>query len=76
MNNLSSTLLNTFIILVIVWLIVLIIAIITLTKRKDIIMPIKAFWGMVLFMAPVVGLIFYLIYGFRKKRNGITRFKG
>ena len=31
------------------------------------ILPVKAFWSIVLFMAPVVGLIFYLRFGLKIK---------
>ncbi|QQL48383.1 PLDc N-terminal domain-containing protein [Mucilaginibacter ginkgonis] len=65
-------LVDIFIALILLWLVVLIISILTLTKRKDIAMPVKAFWSAVLFMAPVVGLIFYLIYGLRGNRKKIT----
>lgn len=72
MNSLSSTLLNTFLILIILWFIILVIAIISLAKRKDMLMPVKIFWSAVLFIAPVVGLIFYLLYGTRRNR-GLTK---
>jgi predicted membrane metal-binding protein len=75
MGDTTSTLLNIFIILFLIWLVVLIIAIYTLFRRKDMPLPIKAFWAAVLFFAPVVGLIFYLIYGAkRNNRNDITRY--
>ena len=74
MSSFSSALLNIFLIAIIIWFIVLIIAIITLTKRKDIVTPAKAFWSAVIFFAPVVGLIFYLMYGFKNKRRDITKY--
>lgn len=75
MDGSTSTLLNIFIVLILVWLVVLVFSIISLTRRKDMIVPVKVFWGAVLFMAPVVGLIFYLIYGTRRnKGGGLTRF--
>jgi uncharacterized membrane protein YhaH (DUF805 family) len=75
MGNTTSTLLNIFVILFLIWLVVLIIAIYTLFRRRDILLPIKAFWAAVLFFAPVVGLIFYLIYGAKRNhRNDITRY--
>ena len=75
MGSTTSTLLNIFVILFLVWLVVLIIAVYTLFRRRDILLPVKAFWAAVLFFAPVVGLIFYLIYGAKKNnRSDITRY--
>lgn len=75
MGSTTSTLLNIFIALFLLWLVVLIISIYTLFRRRDILLPVKAFWAAVLFLAPVVGLIFYLIYGVRKNtRSDITRY--
>ena len=45
-----------------IWLLVLIISLFTLSKRKDMYMPIKVFWALVIFFAPVIGLIFYIMF--------------
>ncbi|NCD68954.1 PLD nuclease N-terminal domain-containing protein [Mucilaginibacter agri] len=66
MSDTSSTLFNIIVVLFLVWLVVLIVAIITLLNRKDISTLEKAFWAAVIFFAPVVGLIFYIIYGIKK----------
>lgn len=65
----SSTLLNVFLILLFVWFIVLVISLITLLKRTDILFPIKIFWAAIIFFAPVVGLIFYLLSGAKKNKR-------
>ncbi|MCJ8208891.1 PLDc N-terminal domain-containing protein [Mucilaginibacter sp. RS28] len=74
MNSFSATLINIFIGIVILWLIVLVISLISLSRRKDMLKPIKVIWAAAIFFAPVVGLIFYLIYGTRNNRRGIKRY--
>lgn len=69
MNTTTSTLLNIIIILAIVWLLVLIISLLTLSLRKDMLMPVKAFWAAIIIIAPIAGLIVYLIYGTRRNRG-------
>jgi hypothetical protein len=39
-----------------------------LVKRKDISLPVKLFWGCVISLAPVVGLILYVALGRQKTR--------
>lgn len=46
-----------------VWLVILIIALFTLSRRKDMFFPIKIFWALVMFFAPVLGVIFYIVFG-------------
>jgi len=65
----SSTLLNVFLILLFVWFIVLVISLITLLNETDILFPIKIFWAAIIFFAPVVGLIFYLLSGAKKNKR-------
>jgi len=48
---------------VVIWLVILIIALFTLSRRKDMLFPIKIFWALVMFFAPVLGVIFYIVFG-------------
>ncbi|HEY8687949.1 MAG TPA: hypothetical protein VIM07_01845 [Chitinophagaceae bacterium] len=63
-----STLLDSYFILVGLWLIVLIIVFVTLFNRKDIFLPVKIFWACIIFVAPVIGLIIYLAVELRKRK--------
>lgn len=65
----SSALSNIILIAISVWFIALIVAIITLIKRRNITKIEKVFWAAIIFFAPVVGLLFYLLVSFRKKTN-------
>jgi len=67
MFHLLSIIVNTFLILVVIWFVVLIISLFTLSRGRDIAIPAKIFWSAIIFFAPVIGLIFYLIYGYRKR---------
>ena len=58
---------SVLLILLGVWLIVLIIALVSLWKRRDIMMPVRIFWMLVIFIAPVLGLVFYLLFGTKKR---------
>jgi FtsH-binding integral membrane protein len=58
------------ILLVIIWLVVLATSIYGLVKRNDISFPVKIFWALVISLAPVVGLIIYVLVG-RKARRGM-----
>ena len=53
----------------IVWIILVIIAVRSLLKRKDMLLPVKLFWGIVLFCAPVVGLIFYFFMTSKRRMS-------
>jgi ABC-type transport system involved in multi-copper enzyme maturation permease subunit len=64
-TNFSAS--SVLLILLGVWLIVLIIALVSLWKRRDIIMPVRIFWMLVIFIAPVLGLVFYLLFGTKKR---------
>jgi len=45
------------------WLVILVTSINGLVKRKDISLPLKIFWGVVISLAPVLGLIVYVLIG-------------
>ena len=64
-----SALLSGYLILVGLWLITIIIVLITLFRRKDILLPVKIFWGFIIFIAPVIGLILYIILGLPKRKK-------
>lgn len=74
MLNISSVLLYTVISLAFAWFIILIIAIVTISRRRDMAVPVKIFWAAVIFFAPVVGLILYFVFGFRKSDRDIRRY--
>ena len=69
MLDFFSVLLSGYLILVGLWLLTIIIVFVTLFKRKDIPMPVKIFWGIIIFVAPVIGLIIYLIIGLQKTKK-------
>ncbi len=46
-----------------IWLVVLVISLLTLSRRKDMLMVVKVFWALVIFFAPVIGVVFYIIFG-------------
>jgi hypothetical protein len=56
--------------LVILWLVVLFTSIKGLISRTDISLGMKIIWAIVISIAPVLGLIFYVIVG-RKARKGM-----
>ncbi len=60
----------TIILLILIWLIVLATSILGLVKRKDISLPVKIFWALVISVAPVIGLIIYVLVG-RRSRPGL-----
>lgn len=64
-----SALLSGYLVLVGLWAITLVIVLITLFRRKDIAQPTKIFWAVIIFIAPVLGLIFYLIVGLPKRKK-------
>jgi hypothetical protein len=72
--DISSVLLNIIVAIALVWLVVLIIAIVTLSRRRDMATPVKIFWAAIIFFAPVAGLILYLVFGFRRKNHHIKRY--
>jgi hypothetical protein len=49
--------------LVALWLVVLILVLLSLWRRRDMILPKRLLWIAIIFFAPVVGLIFYLVAG-------------
>jgi hypothetical protein len=64
-----TALLKGYLVLVIIWLLTVVIILVTLFRRKDILLPVKLFWGVVIFVAPLIGLIFYLIFGLPGKKK-------
>jgi hypothetical protein len=69
MLDFFSALLSGYLILVGIWLLTIIIVFVTLFKRKDIPMPVKIFWAIIIFVAPVIGLIIYLLVGLQKRKK-------
>jgi len=66
---LDSVLMNALFVVIIIWFIIFVVCLVLLSRRKDITIPEKIFWAIVIFFAPVVGLIFYLVFGFNKRRR-------
>ena len=54
----------------ILWLVVLFTSIKGLISRTDISLPVKIFWAILISLAPVIGLILYVIVG-RKAKKGM-----
>lgn len=69
MLDFFSALVSGYFILVALWLLTIIIVFVTLFKRKDIPVPLKIFWAIIIFVAPVIGLIVYLIVGLQKRKK-------
>ena len=69
MLDFFSALVGGYLILLSLWLLTIIIVFVTLFKRKDIPMPVKIFWAIIIFVAPVIGLIVYLIFGLQKRKK-------
>lgn len=69
MLDFFSALVSGYLILVALWLLTIIIVFVTLFKRKDIPVPLKIFWAIIIFVAPVIGLIVYLIVGLQKRKK-------
>jgi hypothetical protein len=67
--DLFTALLKGYLILIAIWLVTIIIVLVTLFRRKDIFLPVKIFWAAILFIAPVIGLIFYLFLGLPKRKK-------
>jgi len=59
----TGTALWIVLILCLFWLVILVTSIIGLVKRKDTSLPVKIFWGVVISVAPVLGLIVYVLIG-------------
>jgi hypothetical protein len=66
---LDSILMNAVFVIIIIWFLIFVVSLITLSRRKDISIPEKIFWAAIIFFAPVVGLVFYIIFGFKKRRT-------
>ena len=69
MLDFFTSLLSGYLIVVAIWFITLIIVLARLFTRKDTSLPEKIIWGIIIFIAPVIGLIFYLIIGIPKGKN-------
>ena len=69
MLDFFSALVSGYLIIVALWLLTIIIVFVTLFKRKNILMPVKIFWAIIIFVAPVIGLIVYLIVGLQKRKK-------
>ena len=69
MLDFFSALLSGYLIIIAIWIITIIIVLITLFKRNDILFPVKIFWGAIIFIAPLLGLIIYLIAGLPKRKK-------
>jgi hypothetical protein len=67
--DLLNDILKGYLVLVILWLITLVVVLVTLFRRKDIIGPVKYFWAAIIFFAPVVGLVFYLLFGLKGRKR-------
>jgi len=72
--DISSVLLYTIIALLFAWLVVLIVTVVTLSRRRDMATAIKIFWAAVIFFAPLIGLILYFVFGFRKMDRNSRRY--
>jgi hypothetical protein len=59
---------------VFLWLIILIVSIASLFKRKDMAMPMRIIWLIVILMFPVVGLIVYLVIGGRSRNRDAAKY--
>jgi hypothetical protein len=64
-----TALLKGYLALVIIWVVTIIIVLVTLFRRKDILLPVKIFWAVIIFIAPVLGLLFYLVLGLPKRKK-------
>ena len=67
--DIFTVLLKGYLVLVLIWLLTLVIILVTLFRRKDILLPVKLFWAVVMFVAPLIGLIFYLIFGLQGRKK-------
>jgi Phospholipase_D-nuclease N-terminal len=65
----AGTALWIILILCLLWLVILITSINGLVRRNDISLPVKIFWGIVISVAPVVGLIIYILVGRRARTH-------
>ena len=68
MDDLSG-LLQVYLIVVLIWLIVASFTLISIVKRKDIPALNKICWCMLIVLAPVVGLIIYLVYNYNRENK-------
>jgi hypothetical protein len=64
-----SKVLFIYLLVILIWLVVAIFALISIVKRTDITMPMKIFWCIVIVMAPVLGLVIYLVYNHHQEKR-------
>lgn len=64
-----SNLLIIYLLIVLIWLVVAVFALISIVKRQDMRMPLKIFWCTVIVIAPIVGLVIYLVYSYSKEKR-------
>ena len=72
MLDFFSALVSGYLIIVALWLLTIIIVFVTLFKRKDIPMPVKMVWAIIIFVAPVIGLIVYIIVGLQIRKKPLN----
>jgi len=64
-----STVLNIYLMVVLVWLIVAAFSLISVIKRKDFKIATKILWCAVIILTPVLGLVIYLVYNYQKEKQ-------
>jgi len=67
--DLISSILSGYLILAAIWFITLVIVLVRLFNRKDTPLPEKILWGAIIFIAPVLGLVLYLVIGLPKRKK-------
>jgi predicted neutral ceramidase superfamily lipid hydrolase len=65
---LDSFLAKVLFAIIIIWFIIFVVCLVTLSRRKDLSLPEKVFWAVVIFFAPVIGLMFYLVFASKRRR--------
>lgn len=68
MDDLSDILL-IYLIVVLIWLVVASFTLISIMKRKDMAFILKIFWSAVIVLAPVLGLVAYLVYNYNRENK-------
>ena len=68
MDDLSDILV-IYLIVVLIWLVVASFTLISIIKKKEMLLPLKIFWCALIIAAPVLGLIIYLIYNYNKENR-------
>ena len=68
MDDLSNVLF-IYLLVVLIWLIVAVVALMSIIKRKDMAILLKIFWCAIIVLAPVVGLVIYLVYKYNEEKR-------